>query len=415
MTLASSTEMQNTLDERRREHLLAVLSAATFVIFFQAYMVAPILPTLAHEFGVSVEHAGVMIPAYLIPYGISTLAYGIFADRIGIHKVMLLSLVFFAALTLLTATADSVEQLVLWRLLTGIGASGVVPLALALVGRLYPYEKRGRPLGWLFSAMAGGMAFGSPLGALILPSIGWKGLFVATALAGALLVLVLLPLRVVMASAAQSAKIGIRQLLSSYRLLLVTPRSRRTYAYVFLNSTFHAGVFTWLGVFLQQRYNLDTAAIGLALLGYGIPGFLFGSLIGSAADRWGRAPLIPVGLLLGSLAAAILMLDFPVWFAPIIAMILSLGYDMTQPLFGGIVTSFAGKRAAQAMGLNVFMLFVGFGVGSLIFGALLRFGFELAFAIFAAVEAVAALLSVSLFRSEVSTNPSLIQIQRKQL
>lgn len=40
----------------------------------------------------------------------------------------------------------------------------MVPLALVLVGKLFPYEQRGRPLGWLFGAMAGGMAFGAPLG-----------------------------------------------------------------------------------------------------------------------------------------------------------------------------------------------------------------------------------------------------------
>ncbi len=66
------------------------------------------------------------------------------------------SLVAFVLLTFLTATSQSIEALALWRLLTGLGASGVVPLALVLVARLFPYEKRGRPLGWLFGAMAGG-------------------------------------------------------------------------------------------------------------------------------------------------------------------------------------------------------------------------------------------------------------------
>jgi len=58
----------------------------------------------------------------------------------------------------------------LWRVLTGFGASGVVPLGLTLVGRLFPYEQRGRPLGWLIGAMAGGMAFGSPLSAILVPA-----------------------------------------------------------------------------------------------------------------------------------------------------------------------------------------------------------------------------------------------------
>ena len=87
--------------------------------------------------------------------------------------------------------------------------------------------------------------------------------------------------------------------------------------------------------------------------------------------------------------------------APVVAMVLSLGYDMTQPLFAGIVTSLGGKRAGQAMGLNVFMLFVGFGLGSLVFGEMLRFGFGAALGMFTAVELALALLSLRLFRSEV--------------
>jgi hypothetical protein len=66
---------------------------------------------------------------------------------------------------------------------------------------------------------------------------------------------------------------------------------------------------------------------------------------------------------------------FSIVLAPVVALLLSLGYDMTQPLFAGIVTSLGGKRPGQAMGLNVLSLFVEFGLDSLVFGVLLRFGF----------------------------------------
>ncbi len=393
--------MTQDISDTRRERLLKMLAAATFIIFFQGYMVAPIIPTLSSTFGSSVQTVGLIVPAYLIPYGIATLAYGALADRIGIHRVMFTSLAAFSALTILTATAQSIEQLALWRIATGLGASGVVPLALALVGRLYPYEQRGRPLGWLFGAMAGGMAFGSPLGAMIVPFVGWQGLFVVVGAAGAALLLVLLPYRAVIAVTAQSVTGTLRDLVNGYKDLLGTARGQRTYGYVLVNSMFHSGVFTWLGVYFEQKYHLGAVGIGLALLGYGVPGFAFGPVIGRAADRWGRAKLIPVGLLLGALAAAALLLDFPMVLTPVVAMVLSLGYDMTQPLFAGIVTSLGGKRAGQAMGLNVFTLFVGFGLGSLVFGELLRLSFGVALSLFAGVELILALLSLLVFRSEV--------------
>jgi len=389
-----------------RERLLWMLAGATFIIFFQAYMVAPIIPALSNTFGTSVERVGLIVPAYLIPYGIATLVYGLLADRLGIQRVMFASLTAFVVLTALTATATSIERIALWRVLTGLGASGVVPLGLTLVGRLFPYEQRGRPLGWLFGAMAGGMAFGSPLGAILVPFIGWQGLFLVVGVAGAGLLLLFLPYRTIIAAATQPITGTFGDLFRGYQSLLGMARGQRTYGYVLVNSMFHSGVFTWLGVYFERRYGVGPVGVGLALLGYGVPGFLFGPLIGRAVDRWGRARLLPIGLGLGTLAAALLILGFPRILAPVVAMLLSLGYDMTQPLFAGIVTSLGGKRLGQAMGLNVFTLFVGFGLGSLIFGAVLHLGFDAALGLFTAVEFTLALLSFRLFRSEVADRPT---------
>ncbi len=388
------------LEHQERERLLRMLSAATFIIFFQAYMVAPIIPSLSSAFGTSVQTAGLVVPAYLIPYGIATLIFGLLADRLGVQRVMFASLAAFAVLTALTASATTIAQITLWRVVTGLGAGGVVPLALVLVGKLFPYEQRGRPLGWLFGAMAGGMAFGSPLGVMLVPFIGWRGLFLMVGVAGGVVLLLFLPYRRMIAAAMQPVGGTFGELFRGYANLLGTPRGQRTYAYVLVNSMFHSGVFTWLGVYLERRYGLGPVGIGLALLGYGIPGLLFGPLIGRAADKWGRARLLPIGLGLSTLGAAALLWDFPLILAPIVAMVLSLGYDMTQPLFAGIVTSLGGKRPGQAMGLNVFALFVGFGLGSLIFGEMLRFGFGAALGTFAAVELMAALFALRLFRSE---------------
>ena len=76
----------------------------------------------------------------MIPYGAVTLVYGVFSDRIGRRRILLASFAAFVLLTGLTATAQSNAQLLVWRLLTGIGASAVVPLSLALMGSLFPYE-----------------------------------------------------------------------------------------------------------------------------------------------------------------------------------------------------------------------------------------------------------------------------------
>ncbi|MDU7589835.1 MAG: MFS transporter, partial [Acidovorax sp.] len=57
-------------------------------------------------------------------------------------------------------------------------------------------------------------------------------------------------------------------------------------------------------------------------------------------------------------------------------------------------------RPGQAMGFNVCTLFLGFGIGSLVFRQLMDAGFPIAFGMFAAVEAVLALIAIRLFRNE---------------
>lgn len=132
---------------------------------------------------------------------------------------MAASLLAFAVLIALMATARSVHELVLGRLLTGLGASGVVPLALVLVARLYPHEQRGRPLGWIFDAMAGGMAVGSTVGAVLEPCVGWRALSVSVGIAGALMLVVLLPHRKLGANAQQVAGGSLGALLRGCREL----------------------------------------------------------------------------------------------------------------------------------------------------------------------------------------------------
>src|SRR5229473_5148314 len=167
-----------------QQWLLYVLAAATFLIFFQAFMIAPLIPRLAQIFHASPTTIGLAVPAYLIPYGLMTLVWGPLSDRVGRRRVILASMAAFVVLTAVTAAVGSASWFIALRAITAVGASGVVPIALALLGDLFVFEERGRALGWLFGAMAGGIGVGSTAGALLEPVIGWRGLFIAVAAAG---------------------------------------------------------------------------------------------------------------------------------------------------------------------------------------------------------------------------------------
>lgn len=166
---------------------------------------------------------------------------------------------------------------------------------------------------------------------------------------------------------------------------------------------FHSGVYSWLGLYFFQRYHLGDEGIGLALLGYGVPGMLFGPLFGHLADRVGRKRIIPFGMLIGALAGAAFIPWAPLLWPVAITTVLSLGYDMSHPLLAGISTSLNPSRRGLAMGLNSFSLFSGYGLGALAFEPLLKYGFGTTLAVFAAFLLCLAMLAIPLFGAEDSS------------
>lgn len=382
-----------------RDRLLALLAAAVFLIFFNGYMVAPLLIELAREFAVSVEKMGYVLPAYLLIYGFSTLFYGPLSDRIGRVKILIVLIFLFAVVTFLTAFAPSYESLLALRALAGLCAGGILPVVLALIGDLYPYEQLGVPMGWIFGSVAGGIAFGAAFGTWLNHYIGWRREFMILAVAIGMISLLVWKIRKSLPATKTESK-PLMDVFHGYVSILSKARSQKTYLVIFLNGVFHSGVFSWLGFYLTKRYGLGDAQIGQALLGYGIPGMLLGPFIGRLADRFGRRFIIPIGLWVAALCALILAPVISLWVAIAAITVLSAGYDMTQPLLAGIVTSLDPKRRGQAIGLNAFMLFTGFGFGSLIFQFCMQMGLGAALVSFTIFQALLGIFALRAFRDE---------------
>jgi len=396
----------------RREALLRILSASAFLVFFQTYLVAPLIPALAVEFHASTNLLGMLVPAYMLPYGISTLFYGPLSDRVGRKPVILTLLVMMVVTTVGVTTARSAHQMLAWRLLGGIATGGIVPIALALLGDLFPYAERGRPIGWMFGAMAGGMAFGSSVGAFLNPIIGWRREFLITAFLSGITLACAIRLRHSFESKLPQHPLSASAVISGYMKLFSDPRAAKGYIYVLLNGMFHSGVFSWLGLYFSERYHLGDEGIGLALLGYGIPGMLLGPVIGHVADRYGRKHIIPLGIFVGAISAVALIPRSPLIWPAIITAILSLGYDMSHPPLAGIITSVNPARRGLSMGMNAFVLFSGYGLGTLIFEVVLRSGFTISLTIFAAAQLCIGFLAIPLFSGEDSSVGDQLQTVR---
>lgn len=376
-----------------------IVSLATFIVCFQAFMVAPLLPMLSEQFGTTVRHVSFIEPAYLLGYGMFTLVYAPLSDRFGRFRIITFCLVMFSLFTLLTAFVNDVNQMIFLRLLTGIGTAGIAPTSISWISDTYPYEKRGHALGIFFGAMAGGTAFGSSAGALITSLIGWKWLFVVVAIMGlAIFFLIWKQRKNIFGKVQAVAKSG-DNILLAFKNILSTGRARRTYFYVLINGMFHSGIFAWLGYFFYKNYALNELHIGLALLGYGIPGLLLGPLLGRLADRFGRNKIIPLGLFIGAVSVLLLSQNFNLAISCVLVALLSLGFDSSHPLFAAIVTTFSSKKGT-ATGLFAFFLFTGYGLGSMVLSLIVNVGLEKAFQLYGFGILIAAICSIYVFRNE---------------
>ncbi len=378
---------------------VSILSLGTFIIFFQGFMVAPILPHLSELFKVSVQHVSFIEPAYLLSYGISTLIYAPLSDKYGRFPVITFSLSVFIILTAFTGFAQNIDQLIFLRLTTGLLAGGVAPTTIGWIGDNFPYEKRGYALGIFFGFMAAGTAFGSSAGALLTSFVGWRVLFWTVSTLGIIILGILIINRSNFLQKQNENIISTKTMISEYYNILKLKRARRTYTFVLLNSMFHSGIFAWTGYFFFSNYHLTERGVGLALLGYGIPGLLLGPFLGKMADRFGRNKIIPIGITVGAMSTILLAMHYPLLISCFLIATLSLAFDMTHPLFAAIITTLS-ERKGVAIGLFAFVMFMGYGLGSLIFSLIINIGINESLQIFGFSAVLGAIISVFAFKNE---------------
>ncbi len=176
--------------EDQRERLLRVLSAATFLIFFQVYMVAPLIPRLAAAFAVSDQMIGLIVPAYMIPYGVSTLFYGLLSDRLGRKPMILAGLLLCAATLPAIPTLASPWLLFPVSALFGLGVAIVTPSTTALVADLVKGQRMGSAMGVFGTIWDTGEAGGPILAGFLIASLGYSPAFTMIALLMAVVALV---------------------------------------------------------------------------------------------------------------------------------------------------------------------------------------------------------------------------------
>jgi MFS family permease len=105
--------------------------------------------------------------------------FGILADRIGRTRALMASIIVYSVFGAACGLAQNVLQLAVFRILLGFGFGGEWAIGAALVAETWPAEHRGKALGVMQSSWAVGYALAAGVTAILLPLVGWRGVFLA--------------------------------------------------------------------------------------------------------------------------------------------------------------------------------------------------------------------------------------------
>jgi EmrB/QacA subfamily drug resistance transporter len=164
------------LTKRRRWAVTAGLLLGIFLAALEATVVSTAMPTVVAHLG-GLDRYSWVFSAYLLTSTASVPLWGRLSDLYGRRPVYLAAIALFLVGSMLAGVSQSMLQLVLFRAVQGLGAGGLIPLALTIIGEIYTLAERTR-MQAVFSSVWGVSSIAGPLvGGFITDVISWRWVF----------------------------------------------------------------------------------------------------------------------------------------------------------------------------------------------------------------------------------------------
>ena len=168
-----SLDRAGTLDRR---YVTAALMLVMVLASMEQTITSTAMPTMIGDLR-GFEHYSWVVSVYLLALTVSMPLYGRLADVLGRKRVILAAILIFSAGSALAAFARTMNQLIVFRGLQGLGAGGIMPVVLTILGDIFTLEERATVQG-LFSAIWGTASLAGPaLGAFLVSTLGWRSIF----------------------------------------------------------------------------------------------------------------------------------------------------------------------------------------------------------------------------------------------
>jgi predicted MFS family arabinose efflux permease len=344
---------------------VVVLSLAAFASAAALRAADPLLPLLAESFGTTAGGASAVITAFAVAYGALQVVNGPLSDRIGKYRMVFWVTAISAAGNLACALAPSLPLLVAARFAAGATVGAIVPLSIAWIGDVVPYERRQPVLARFLIGNMTGIALATTVSGWLGELYGWRAIFFALTglyvLTAALLWFELKsnPLT------RHARKAGETIAQSFVRMVGLTriPWVRVVLATVFTEGVLINGPFAFAAYHVHANLGLGIAASGTVVAAFAVGGLIYAAVAGRLVPRLGERGLVLGGALLIGAGFAGLAFALLPGIAVLCLFALGAGFYMLHNTLQLHATQMAPESRGAAVALFAFCLFGGQSAG----------------------------------------------------
>ncbi len=168
---------ENTNSEAYKWLVLGNIMIGTFMAVLDSTVVNTGLPAIMGTLGASINTAEWVLTGYMLAIASILPAAAWLSDRFGYKRIYFLSLLVFTFGSFMCGNSTSIEELIFWRVIEGLGCGAIMPVGMAIVSNVFPPEQRGTALGFWAIASAASVSFGPSIGGYLVDNLNWNYIF----------------------------------------------------------------------------------------------------------------------------------------------------------------------------------------------------------------------------------------------
>lgn len=328
----------------------------------------PLTVALSHDLSVSTASVAMLASAMALPYALVQPVLGSVGDHFGKNRILKISLWATGLFLLASAFAPNFETLLVLRPLTGVAAAGVIPVAMAMIGDIYPPSNRQTMIARFVTSAMLGQLLGAVFAGMVEPVIGWRGVILicaAVALASAAMATGFLP----DAGRPQSKAFSSRAALRIYGGILRNPVARVCYGTAFIIGGMTFGVLPHIAPILASQNNGGVREAGFIIAGLAIGSMVLSVSIPIVLRLFARPAMIITGGVILCLAFIAYSFGFTWPIQVGIMAFVGIGFFMVHNSIQAEVSEIAPNNRATAFSGHAFSFFLGQTLGPIIWGA----------------------------------------------